>query len=115
MEMPVTGMMLKDRKEQIFMALPPYTATQAFISVWGYGQVGELDGVVHMSTWGEQERGDVHIVTLKYGIWQQVPDREDKTKGLHSDPGEAQQWDGAASKRLMEIQHVDAFPEHARG
>ena len=27
MEMPVTGMMLKDRKDQIFTAPPPYTAT----------------------------------------------------------------------------------------
>ena len=36
MEMPVTGMMLKDREEHIFTALPPYTATQAFISMWGY-------------------------------------------------------------------------------
>ena len=43
-----------------------------------------------------------------------MPAREDKIKGVHGDPGEAQQWDGAASKRLMEIQHVDAFPKHAR-
>ena len=114
MEVPVTGMMLKDCKDQIFTALPPYTATQAFKTMWGDGQVGELDGVVQMSTWGAQERADVHAVTLKYGIWQQVPAREDKIKGVHSDPEEAQQWDGAVNKRLMEIQHVDAFPKHAR-
>ena len=42
------------------------------------------------------------------------PAREDKIKGVHSDSGEAQQWDGAASKRLMDIQHVGAFPKHAR-
>ena len=114
MEIPITGMMLSDHKDQIFTTLPPYTATQAFISVWGYGQVGEPDGVVQMSTWGEQEQAHVHAMTLKYGIWQQVPAREEKTKGVQNDPGEAQQWDGAASKRLLEIQHGDAFPKHAR-
>ena len=114
MEVPVTGVMLKDRKEQIFTALLPYTAIEAFISMWGYGQVEELDDMVQMSTWGEEKRADVHTVTPKYGIWQQVAAGEDKIKGVHSDQGEAQQWDGAANKRLMEMQHVDAFPKHTR-
>ena len=66
-----------------------------------------------MSKRGGQEQADVHGVALKYGILRQVPVEEERTRRTHSDPGETKQWDGAVSKRHMEVQSVDALPKQA--
>ena len=68
---PATGMFqMRPSQDQWPMLLPPYGAQGAFISVWGLSEVEELDGIVHMTQWTEQEHSDHQEVVRRYAIWQ---------------------------------------------